>query len=66
VATYNDGKLKTTSVQKKYRNVNTRFYAFPMDPVIKTTKVEPRKPPMYLNDWQIENLKREGALLKND
>lgn len=52
-----DGTLKSTSVQKKYHNHNTRVYAFPVEEIVKATEIT--SPPSPFGDKQKENKKEE-------
>ena len=57
-----DGSIKTTTVQKKYKNVNLRFYAFPMDEILTKPGELEKLFPIGMKKDDFEELKKEGSL----
>lgn len=49
-----DGTLKSTSVQKKYHNHNTRFYAFEIEEIVKATELTPSPSPFGNNQKEVK------------
>lgn len=57
-----DGSIKTTTVQKKFKNVNLRFYAFPMDEILVRPGEQERLFPISMKADDFDELKKAGAL----
>lgn len=57
-----DGSLKSTSVQKKYHNHNTRFYAFEIEEIVKATELTPSPSPFGNKEDKKETKKDNTSL----
>lgn len=55
-----DKSIKTPTVQKKFKNVNLRFYAFPMEEIL--TPDGPKQRPMGMKQDEFDKLQEEGSL----
>ncbi len=57
-----DGSFKTTTVQKKFKNVNLRFFAFPIEGVLAKPGELEKKFPIGMKTEDFETLRKEGNL----